>query len=316
MAQESRPLVLPCRDLVEALELCEETLGFRLDMIVPADSPAVAEISRGDLRIRLEQEPLPRLRVGSSPSGPIVCRNDEESWVTGRAGMEYRDLIPGRLDGRFVASHIRISKGGEVADRVHYHKVAFQMIYCCSGSVRVVYEDQGPPFELRAGDCVLQPPEIRHRVLTATAGAEVIEFGSPALHETFIDHHLDLPTPIYSPGRTWSGQQFLRHVALEAAPTPPGPDGWDRHEISVKEASAGFADVRVHRSGGTAGILRFPGNTSSELVFFFVLNGSGSVTMDGREPFELNRHDSLAIPAAPAYAIEPLGHLELLEVIV
>ena len=33
----------------------------------------------------------------------------------GRAGMLYRDLIPGRLGGRFIASHISIPEGGPVA---------------------------------------------------------------------------------------------------------------------------------------------------------------------------------------------------------
>ena len=33
----------------------------------------------------------------------------------GRAGMRYRDLIPGRLGGRFIASHILIPTGGPVA---------------------------------------------------------------------------------------------------------------------------------------------------------------------------------------------------------
>src|SRR3546814_7577110 len=104
--------------------------------------------------------------------------------------MHYRDLIPGRLGGRFIASHIRIPDGGEVADYVHYHRVRFQMIFCKTGWVRVVYEDQGPPFVLHAGDCVLQPPQIRHRVLEASAGLEVVELGCPAVHETCADHGL------------------------------------------------------------------------------------------------------------------------------
>ena len=53
--------------------------------------------------------------------------------------------------------------GGPVPDWVHFHKVRFQLIYCWHGWVRVVYEDQGDPFVLQAGDCVIQPPQIRHR---------------------------------------------------------------------------------------------------------------------------------------------------------
>ena len=83
-----------------------------------------------------------------------VTGHEDGDWVCGRAGMLYRDLIPCRLGGRFIASHIRIPSGGSVPDYVHYHKVRFQMIYCYKGWVRVVYEDQGPDFILYPGDCV------------------------------------------------------------------------------------------------------------------------------------------------------------------
>ena len=115
---------------------------------------------------------------------------DQAPWVIGRAGMEYRDLIPSRLGGSIIASHIRIPDGGPVPDMVHFHSVGFQLIYCYKGWVDLVYEDQGPPFRLHAGNCVIQPPEIRHRVLFASENIEVIEIGVPAEHVTTIDHAL------------------------------------------------------------------------------------------------------------------------------
>ena len=70
-----------------------------------------------------------------------------------------------RLGGSIIASHIRIPDGGPVPDMVHYHTVGFQLIYCYKGWVDVLYEDQGNEMmRLSAGDCVIQPPEIRHRV--------------------------------------------------------------------------------------------------------------------------------------------------------
>ncbi len=69
---------------------------------------------------------------------------DQAPWVIGRAGMQYRDLIPTRLGGAIIASHIRIPDGGPVPDMVHFHKVGFQLIFCVKGWVDVVYEDQGP----------------------------------------------------------------------------------------------------------------------------------------------------------------------------
>src|SRR5215813_7726164 len=138
---------------------------------------------------------MPDISVNSSDREFVISRLNatEDAWYVGRAGMQYRDLIPGRLGGRFIASHIRILDGGETSDYVHFHKILFQMIYCKAGWVRVVYEDQGPAFVLEAGDVVLQPPEIRHRVLESSPGLEVIEIACPAVHETFVDHDLKLP---------------------------------------------------------------------------------------------------------------------------
>src|SRR6185295_6532342 len=104
-----------------------------------------------------------------------------------------------------------------VPDYVHYHRVRFQMIYCAKGWVKVVYEDQGPPFVLEEGDCVLQPPGIRHRVLESSPGLEVVERGSPAEHETLVDHELALPTGSVLAEREFGGQSFVRHVAARAA---------------------------------------------------------------------------------------------------
>jgi hypothetical protein len=36
---------------------------------------------------------------------------DQAPWVIGRAGMMYRDLVPSRLGGAMIASHIRVPDG-------------------------------------------------------------------------------------------------------------------------------------------------------------------------------------------------------------
>src|SRR6185436_15057334 len=123
----------------------------------------------------------------------------------------YRDLTPDSLKSQVIASHIRLPFDGEVPDHVHFHKIDFQLIYCLKGRIKVVYEDQGPPFWLETGDCVLQPPEIRHRVLECTAAAEVIEITSPAEHETWVEHDIELPTAERNPDRDFNGQQFLHY---------------------------------------------------------------------------------------------------------
>jgi quercetin dioxygenase-like cupin family protein len=121
--------------------------------------------------------------------------------------MLYRDLLsPGPA---FLGSHIRIPEAGPVGDWVHYHRVDFQIIFCHRGWIRVVYEDQGEPIVMQAGDCVLQPPTIRHRVLQCSAGAEVFEVVAPAGHETHADPDLELPTPDLRPDRRFEGQTFV-----------------------------------------------------------------------------------------------------------
>ena len=180
---------LPSRDLHADLSFYGGTLGFRLESIFPADDPAVAVMTGHGLRIRLDRgaDDAPgtiRLLCDrpetfaagqaeiEAPNGTrieICAREPEfvrpptrhelvvrrmgegESWVVGRAGMQYRDLIPGRLGGAVVASHIRIPDGGPVPDMVHYHTITFQLIYCCRGWFDLVYEDQGPPFRLGSG---------------------------------------------------------------------------------------------------------------------------------------------------------------------
>ena len=194
---------IPCIDLDETIDHYTNQLGYRLDMIKPADAPREALLSKGDELIRLVLENHP-----AAEAAPLLRK--EGSWVKGRAGMEYRDLIPDRLGGKVIASHIRLTKGGEVPDYVHYHKVDFQMIYCKRGRIKVVYEDQGPPFWLETGDCVMQPPEIRHRVLKCTAGAEVIEVSMPAEHETWVEHEIELPTAELKSDRDFGGQRLDR----------------------------------------------------------------------------------------------------------
>jgi len=145
--------------------------------------------------------------------GMISSDND---WNVGRAGMFYRDLTPDDVKDQIVISHIRLPFAGEVPDYVHYHKIEFQMIRCIEGRIRVVYEDQGEPFWLEPGDWVIQPPEIRHRVLECEAGSEVIEITMPPEHETCADDEMTLPTSQYKPDREFNGQRFVRFIAPKA----------------------------------------------------------------------------------------------------
>ena len=202
------PTVIECDDLDEKIEEYKQQ-GYRLDMIFPADSPREA-LMYGlgcNVRLRLSYKfQVPSSELGNELGTRIL---ETGTWITGRAGMEYRDLIPERVGGRVIASHIRLLEDGPVADYVHYHKIEFQMIYCLKGRIQVVYEDQGPPFWLEPGDCVVQPPEIRHRVLFAEGKAEVLEVTMPAEHETWVDHQMVLPNGAVDTARRFNGQPFV-----------------------------------------------------------------------------------------------------------
>jgi quercetin dioxygenase-like cupin family protein len=345
----SAEVVLPCVELEATVNFFTQALGFQLEAIFPADAPAVAVVTGYGLRLRLDRgdkgaagtirllSPAPDTvangaRELTAPNGTrieivdaapalavppldphfVLSRMDGgAAWGAGRAGMFYRDLIPGRLGGRFIASHIMIRESGVVADYVHFHVVRFQMIYCRKGWVRVVYEDQGPPFRLEAGDCVLQPPLIRHRVLESSPGLEVIEIGCPALHETFADNSLTLPTPVVDPARDFGGQRFVRHVGADASWRPWRASGFEGRDTGIGDATGGLAGARVVRPRDA---LETPlGTHDAEFAFMFVLDGAATLRCDGVH--RLAPGDAFAIPAGMPHALEACSRdLALLDV--
>lgn len=344
-------VVLPCSNLDDTLAFFTETLGFRVDSVAPAESPTTAVISGHGVRIRLQ--PMPQSAPGViqllchdpstvaggrlewiAPNGTrveliaadppatlpalrpslVVSLRSEARWNVGRVGMRYRDLVPDRQGGRFVASHIHIPDGGPVPDYVHFHKVRFQLIYCYRGWVRVVYEDQGPPFVMEAGDCVLQPPRIRHRVLESSAGLEVIEITCPAEHETVADHALALPTSALRPEREFEGQRFVHHRASAAVWQPWRLPGFECRDLGIAAATGNLAGACVARR--IAGAAPSPPLThDAELLLTFVLQGELTLTCEDRAEQRLGPGDCFVVPAASAYALKDVSpDAELLEV--
>ncbi|MGZ6081793.1 MAG: cupin domain-containing protein [Myxococcaceae bacterium] len=311
---------VPANPLDGAIEFLER-FGFRLEEIAPADDPSEALMTGHGLRLRLDRSHhgtielvvpaggalLPGRHPGpgglavevSAPKSPEVrapapafvhTRLAETPFHEGRAGLFYRDLLPSRLGGRWIASHIRATTGGPVKDRVHHHRIRLQLIYCLSGEAELVYQDQGAPFVFRAGDLVLQPPGLRHRVLSASAGFEVVEVASPAWHPTLIDHDLALPSPGRAPERLRSGQRFLHAVG-------------DRCSIELLAPGVEACDLGLHPASGglaTARALRFqqPGSVelrdADDLRFLFVTDGAGSIQAAART--SLSTHDAVALP--------------------
>ena len=341
---------LPTEDLTADMGFFTKILGFRLDQIFPADEPSVAVLSGHGLRIRLQRgapEAPGTLRILSedpaafangvtdltAPNGtrveiarlnppleiPTTTHSftarrlaDEAPWVIGRAGMHYRDLIPDRLGGSIIASHIRIPDGGPVPDMVHYHTIGFQLIFCYRGWVDLVYEDQGPPFRLNAGDCVIQPPEIRHRVLFASDNIEVIEIGVPAEHITTIDHDMELPTPDHRPDRAFGGQVFCLHRVAEAIWEDWRIPGFTHRETGITEATRGTAGVQVIRAQTTDS----PAFTNdADILFTFVMEGSLTLSATGQPDQALMPGDAFVVPPGMELRYADCSDdLELLEV--
>jgi quercetin dioxygenase-like cupin family protein len=285
-----------CEDLTLAIARLRRE-GYRLDVIYPADDPHTAALSGEGGTVRVTTRPGVPAPPGNLPSfAPefVLSRGGDSG--EGRAGMLYRDLIPSRLGGRYIASHITIPDGGPVADWVHFHRIALQLICVRSGWVRVVYEDQGDPFTMHPGDLVLQPTGIRHRVLESSPGLEVVEISAPALHETVADHELTLPNKIIAPDREFGGQRFVRHIAAQTPWTPF--HGGEAQETAINAATGELADARVIRVTGSTIEFR---PDDGELIFGFVLEGSAY--LDLGDGFDLGSGDAFVIPPSAAWGL-------------
>lgn len=194
--------------------------------------------------------------------------------------MHYRDLIPDRLGGAIIASHIRIPDAGPVPDSVHYHAIGFQLIYCYAGWVRLAYEDQGPPFILRAGDCVNQPPGIRHKVLESSENLQVIEIGVPAEHMTTIDHEMQLPTAQYCPEREWEGQRFVHSLAADAVWANWRIPGFVARDTGITRGTNGVASVVVARPDAHQTQQEIATSHDSDILFTCTGRGPTSSSFD------------------------------------
>ena len=328
-------VLVACTALEPTLSYLMQALGFQVDAIFPADNPTTAMVSGHGLNLRLVQGATggatdlyllcdhpttagaslltapnglrihlvaadPPMRQPATRQALVLTRGaGVDAWGVGRAGMRYRDLIPDRLGGAFIASHIRILEGGPVADYVHFHKVRFQAIFCRKGWVRVAYEGQGEALVMREGDCVLQPPLIRHRVIESSAGAEVVEICTPAEHITIADRTLPLPNSDRQPGRDFSGQQFVFHEAASGSWAPWRVPGFEARDTGIGAATAGLAGVRVLRP--LPGTTMAPQCDDTEFCFYFVLSGAATITVAGMF-HTLGMDDSITIPSRQRYA--------------
>ena len=304
-------VVIDCEDMSAALDFYTRELGFRIETIFPADSPRRAALAGHGIELELCGPGAAATGVAGCRPSLVVTKLEDGGFGTGRAGMQYRDLVPDRYGGHLIASHIRIPSGGPVPDYVHHHDIRFQLIFCIRGWVSVVYEDQGEPMRMEAGDCFLQPPHIRHRVLECSDGMEVVELASPAEHETAVDHDMTLPTANVDPGREFGGQRFVFSRAADGAWRPWTGAGFEYRDTGIASATGGTASAHVIRAGTVSGDADL--SHDGVVRFLYVLGGSASIRMDRQ--YRLGRDDACAIPPdQPAVLSEASPDFTALEV--
>lgn len=341
-------MVLPCTDPISTHINFFTGLGFKVRTIIPADNPRMAVLTGHGLTLRLEvgsDAPPPRLRIltkggddhtVTAPNGSVIefvnanaplhvptlqpefvvsRAVGDDAFHEGRAGMRYRDLIPSRLGGRFIASHILIPNGGPVGDYVHFHNIRFQIIYCFRGWVKVDYEDQGELLLLEEGDCFLQPSTIRHRVREASDRMQVIEICCPAEHETWGDPEMKWPTGLTLPDRGYGpdGHRFVHHKARHAGWQPWRLAGYETRDTGIGRATDGLGTVRVVRPVGSPAPVTT--SHSAEFVFHFVLNGNVTLQREGDEAMRLGEADAIVVPAHTKYTLsDPTADFQLLDI--
>lgn len=354
MTEASQALiVLPSRDLQEDIAFFK-SIGFLQDKIYPADNPIVSIMSGHSLTIQLDKDAtnlpavihiltsapelitqggqtelsgpngtkikiLPKKNIALVPPSQQkfeVNRLKQNSpWIVGRAGMLYRDLIPSRLGGAMIASHIHILNEGPVPDMVHYHNVKFQLIFCYRGWVKVLYEDQGEPITLYPGDCVIQPPEIRHRVVESGDGLQVIEIGVPASHMTSADHKMELPNKEFRPEREFDGQKFVYHKAGSGVWKPWRMEGYEFNDTGVTEATKGVANVIIVRPQAESVLYSSESTHDFDIHFAFLLRGNMELSVEGNEMCVLGEGDAFTLPSKTKYEYSNASKdLKLLEV--
>ena len=178
-------------------------------------------------------------------------------------------------------------------DYIHHHDVQFQMIYCYQGWVRVVYENQGAPFVMNAGDCVLQPPHIRHRVLECSDNMEVIEVSSPAEHETIVDHDMQLPTATLDSAREFSGQRFVHHQLSKARWAVCDIDGAEARDTGIRNATKGLVNLRIVRPTDDSRQMYL--KNAAAVFFNFVLQGSANMRRHQNESQDISHGNAFLL---------------------
>lgn len=102
-----------------------------------------------------------------------------------RSSFSYRDLGIRRATAGMAGAHViradDLPKAGGTGR--HSHTLDFQMVYVLKGKVTFWYAGRGR-IAMGPGDCVYQPPGIRHELIAWSRDMELLEITMPAQFET------------------------------------------------------------------------------------------------------------------------------------
>jgi mannose-6-phosphate isomerase-like protein (cupin superfamily) len=117
-----------------------------------------------------------------------ISHHRNEDFVTNglRTYAKYRDLGIADATGGLAQAHVIRLIGpcnpAEVS-KLHYHDVAFQMVYVLKGWVKTYMEGQGETL-MKQGSSWTQPPRIKHLIMDYSDDVELLEVILPAEFKT------------------------------------------------------------------------------------------------------------------------------------
>ena len=136
--------------------------------------------------------------------------------------------------------------------------------------------------------------------------------GCPAIHETWVDHEMQLPTRRVLPQRLFGNQQFLLHRASTAKWKPWRWDGFEVIDSGITAATDGMASVRFLRTINDT--MTFTRKHKGEFLLYFILQGEAEVENPNDGSEHLQAGDSCAIPTGLDYRLRAQTGMECMEV--
>ena len=113
-----------------------------------------------------------------------------------RSFFVYRDLgIAEATRNRVLAQLVKANDPPAEGTGWHVHEADFHIVYMLKGWARFMYEDRETL--VSAGDCVHQPPGIRHFLFDYSPDMEYLEVVGPA---TFTSIEVEGPCEVPRPG--------------------------------------------------------------------------------------------------------------------